>query len=1696
MKQITDIENIINRLTEVEVEKVGFDEKKLTDFEKLMAVKKGRMDPEVFEDDYYAHYGGLVYEIDEEGIWVDLEMGDRDKKDISDHFDMEDWDFSVFQDMIEDNWRYTDYEPFDCYNAREEWVEGYGLTALGEKNILLLAEYFDWISPEISKDIRDLLKKDPGLQGTQYHSDWQNLALRMDEAPLGYPLVDAILDEYCYAINPAMIEATAKDVRNTWSDLLTKYGATNWFEKDTIKNFLIPLEDMIYIYYKQNKQKSGDTIEEMVQQFLVEIGSTFGNIHEWWWESDYYPQFVEKYNEYATPFLEKAIKRIEESTNGEEIKEIHKKLELHDIKMNQKIQPKGAPYSMTLIKFDPKKLDFHVRIDPEKAYMKKTPDSKWSTMTDPVSGDKIGYYAYNTVRMKVDDIINKVINPELQIDGTGYYFPVDYGEYKGYGSNINESVKTLNEQRLEQQDREVEINKFIGFCKDELGINELPPVNLRHEKSGGEDYSDIDTTAYQSKDQGVHVYVKDRALVDILRSIAHELVHHHQLERDEDYYWKHIQDNPGIQSGTDLEDEANARAGSLIKDWGLVHGNKQIYEGRLIQEHRLHPASFRDRIEDEEETMLNVEVEVLHKYLNKRREELKEIFRAQLEEIRFYENAIEEQVEEGFAKDRDEWFEEYGNIGEDPYHEIGNTMEQIEEDLEKVGILDDNYDRRHTNYYVDEWLEDLIKEIDKDFYITELGGVELEYLNMGGSPIDEDLTNWAYDGEKLGPIKEDVVHEMSVEDFNDVGEALRNPKKAKEIYSLLLQMFPEQKEVIDYNYKNDAFAEMKRIIHGIDKYKLIGPVDVQPKEMKLDPEVEDEREKTYQQFVKGEIDKYFRTDKTDPRKVDVSKFPPITMDEEGFVSDGNHRAFIAKKQNKPLKAYRYTAAKNDHPNVAKILKLVGRSLDERVSLREGYDHDEFTEQETSIMNRIAKRFNYDELKQIAEQGEMTKQDLIQKYLAFTKLFGVVATQGASAIEYGRIWARWIVDNWDLHIGNVDSPDFSSLIGTTGEGKAYLEEFTVTGHEDVWEKAYREGSVEMYGFHEDEVYDYAGDNFWEYDPDMETVDWGDSETEHFTIHDVQPQGHTIRINEQSIDISEIPPEELSPELELGDRVYAWDLLDDTSGSFQSELMGIVVDILEPETSNKKYYDIETKRGDNVVLFLSDKFIKLPKKQLNEHEVEDLETQVFRFVRPIDIEKDLSHQEIQKVLKSLGLKYDMFATTDINLEKDMIEDLRNQIRFDNFYKRMIAATDIRGGTWEGLFAGLFNGKVVAGQSGVGKADVRTPEGGWSLKFLANKNEAPVLGSLKTQLAQAKEEGLVGEDATIYGIFNTPDNQTSSELFEAKHHILDSAFKGVDFIAVAYPLPEQNTLIMHFTDIDDLKEIIIDSENPPINKPKAGPEALGELRLSARGWKQFPFLQITFPEATSEKYEEYLKKYPREKEIEGVFGKYGEKIPPEVLKYVRKNPKTIIDRLRSIPGYEKYFTEQFINSAEYLTQNANERLKSFKKFLLEKCNIKDVPTTVGFVPREDWEEGIIDVYSRCWYKPTSKGVEGAFGDLADKTFERFPTEEFPNIKEKVDEIYETSKTVYDYILPPGDEDAKYSLRNVEQEDAPQTIYKELKELVEEAEKVETMVETSTEQEHLDYLQEILSRIELVRDIFTSSIGEPVKRRVGFRS
>ena len=81
----------------------------------------------------------------------------------------------------------------------------------------------------------------------------------------------------------------------------------------------------------------------------------------------------------------------------------------------------------------------------------------------------------------------------------------------------------------------------------------------------------ITTAHYNIPKSEIAVYAKGRYLPDVLRSIAHELVHMSQHEKGE------LEKHPMQHIGGYPEDDANARAGALVKAYGLVDSNKKIF---------------------------------------------------------------------------------------------------------------------------------------------------------------------------------------------------------------------------------------------------------------------------------------------------------------------------------------------------------------------------------------------------------------------------------------------------------------------------------------------------------------------------------------------------------------------------------------------------------------------------------------------------------------------------------------------------------------------------------------------------------------------------------------------------------------------------------------------------------------------------------------------------------------------------------------------------------------------------------------------------------------------------------------------------------------------------------------------------------------------------------------------------------------
>ena len=115
-------------------------------------------------------------------------------------------------------------------------------------------------------------------------------------------------------------------------------------------------------------------------------------------------------------------------------------------------------------------------------------------------------------------------------------------------------------------DKQDRIHQFCDWCCGKLGIN-TPKLTLKpHNDTSALGYTDM-------ADGSVTVVVGDRHQMDIMRTLAHELVHCKQMESYE----------PDGATGSDDENEANAMAGVLMREWG--QNNPDLYtEGAKVKE--------------------------------------------------------------------------------------------------------------------------------------------------------------------------------------------------------------------------------------------------------------------------------------------------------------------------------------------------------------------------------------------------------------------------------------------------------------------------------------------------------------------------------------------------------------------------------------------------------------------------------------------------------------------------------------------------------------------------------------------------------------------------------------------------------------------------------------------------------------------------------------------------------------------------------------------------------------------------------------------------------------------------------------------------------------------------------------------------------------------------------------------------------
>ena len=130
------------------------------------------------------------------------------------------------------------------------------------------------------------------------------------------------------------------------------------------------------------------------------------------------------------------------------------------------------------------------------------------------------------------------------------------------------NVNRLNEELLPREKKNEIIQQFIEFCCEYLGIdmNDLK-IEISYDPT---EAAKMASFGLNTPDTGVNrVVAANRNLADVLRTLAHELVHEKQKIEGR------LHAGAG-DDGTDIENEANAEAAVIMRRFGKA--NPIIFE--------------------------------------------------------------------------------------------------------------------------------------------------------------------------------------------------------------------------------------------------------------------------------------------------------------------------------------------------------------------------------------------------------------------------------------------------------------------------------------------------------------------------------------------------------------------------------------------------------------------------------------------------------------------------------------------------------------------------------------------------------------------------------------------------------------------------------------------------------------------------------------------------------------------------------------------------------------------------------------------------------------------------------------------------------------------------------------------------------------------------------------------------------------
>ena len=121
-------------------------------------------------------------------------------------------------------------------------------------------------------------------------------------------------------------------------------------------------------------------------------------------------------------------------------------------------------------------------------------------------------------------------------------------------------VKEILTEGLNKRDTFDILHDFVRFAAEDLGLKTLPKFDFRFDNSKSLQHKSFG--GYQPGGEHITITVKNRHIMDVCRTLAHELVHYSQDLKNE------LEDEDAGSTGSPQENEANARAAVIMRNWG------------------------------------------------------------------------------------------------------------------------------------------------------------------------------------------------------------------------------------------------------------------------------------------------------------------------------------------------------------------------------------------------------------------------------------------------------------------------------------------------------------------------------------------------------------------------------------------------------------------------------------------------------------------------------------------------------------------------------------------------------------------------------------------------------------------------------------------------------------------------------------------------------------------------------------------------------------------------------------------------------------------------------------------------------------------------------------------------------------------------------------------------------------------------